>query len=113
MAGCADGQAAMTRPTGTGRTLGARTLGALAVAGVVTGFSLSATLAKQAHTPGVLIAFWRLTIAAVLWNLYVRSTGRRVTFHDLRQAAVPGAFVGLNLAVFFSGATNNSVANAA
>ena len=103
----------MTRPTGPGRTLGARTLGALAVAGVVTGFSLSATLAKQAQTPGVLIAFWRLTIASVLWSLYLLSTGRRVRLRDLRQAVLPGIFVGLNLAVFFAGATHNSVANAA
>jgi drug/metabolite transporter (DMT)-like permease len=85
----------------------------MAVAGVILGFSLSATLAKQAQTPGVLIAFWRLTIASVLWSLYLWATGRRVTFRDLRQAVLPGVFVGLNLAVFFAGATNNSVANAA
>jgi drug/metabolite transporter (DMT)-like permease len=103
----------MTSATGTGHRLGARTLGALAVAGVVVGFSLSATLAKQAQTPGVLIAFWRLTIASILWNLYLRSTGRRVTMRGLRQAVLPGVFIGLNLAVFFAGATNNSVANAA
>ena len=32
---------------------------------------------------------------------------------DVRQALVPGVFFGLNLAAFFSGATHNSVANAA
>src|SRR3954471_22451336 len=95
-----------------GRTLGARTLGALAVAGVVLGFSLSATLAKQAQTPGVLIALWRLAMASVLWNVYLWTTGRRVRMRDVRQALLPGAFIGLNLAVFFAGATNNSVANA-
>ena len=31
----------------------------------------------------------------------------------VRQALVPGLFFGLNLAVFFAGATHNSVANAA
>ncbi len=31
----------------------------------------------------------------------------------MRQALVPGVFFGLNLAVFFAGATHNSVANAA
>jgi hypothetical protein len=36
---------------------------ALAVAGVVVGFSLSSTLAKRADTAGVLIGFWRLTLA--------------------------------------------------
>ncbi len=91
----------------------AKTLGVLAVAGVVVAFSLSSTLAKRAHTPGVLIAFWRLAIVSVVWNVYVRATGRRVTWHDVRQAAVPGVCFGLNLAVFFAGATNNSVANAA
>jgi drug/metabolite transporter (DMT)-like permease len=40
-------------------------------------------------------------------------TGRRVTLRDVRQALVPGIFFGLNLAIFFAGATHNSVANAA
>src|SRR3954447_23553995 len=95
------------------RRFGSSTLGALAVAGVVIGFSLSSTLVKRAETPGVLVAFWRLTVATIVWNVYVRCTGRRVTIRDLRQALVPGAFFGLNLAIFFAGATKNSVANAA
>ena len=67
----------------------------------------------QADTPGVLIAFWRLAVATVVCNLYVWSTGRHVTMRHVRQAVLPGAFFGLNLAIFFAGATNNSVANAA
>jgi drug/metabolite transporter (DMT)-like permease len=95
------------------RALSAKTLGALAVVGLVIAFSLSSTLVKRAHTPGVLVAFWRLTTVSVVWNLYVRSTGRRVTMQDVRQAFMPGIFFGLNLAIFFAGATHNSVANAA
>src|SRR4051812_30937600 len=95
------------------RARGARALGALAVAGVVIGFSLSSTLVKRAETPGVLVAFWRLTVATIVWNAYLWRTGRRVTMEHVRQAIVPGAFFGLNLAIFFAGATNNSVANAA
>ena len=95
------------------RVARARTLGALAVAGVVIGFSLSSTLAKSAETPGVLLAFWRLTVATVVFNAYLWSTGRRVAMRHVRQALLPGAFFGLNLAMFFAGATNNSVANAA
>ena len=95
------------------RWLGARTLGALATAGVVVGFSLSSTLIKRAETPGVLVAFWRLTVATLVWNGYLWMTGRRVRWHHVRSALVPGVFFGLNLAVFFAGATNNSVANAA
>ena len=94
-------------------TLSAKTLGALAVAGVVVAFSLSSTLVKRAESPGVLIAFWRLIVASLVWNLYLLATGRRVTMQHVRQALVPGLFFGLNLAVFFVGATHNSVANAA
>ena len=88
-------------------------MGALAVAGVVVAFSLSSTLVKRAESPGVLVAFWRLTVATVVWNVFLWSTGRRVTMRHVRQALVPGVFFGLNLAIFFAGATHNSVANAA
>src|SRR4051794_24756216 len=95
------------------RVVDAKKLGALAVVGLVVAFSLSSTLVKRAQTPGVLVAFWRLTIVSVIWNSYLRSTGRRVSRADLRQAFIPGIFFGLNLAIFFAGATKNSVANAA
>ncbi len=95
------------------RALSARTLGALAVVGLVVAFSLSSTLVKRAESPGVLVAFWRLIMVSVVWNAYLWSTGRRVTVRDVRQALVPGIFFGLNLAIFFAGATHNSVANAA
>jgi drug/metabolite transporter (DMT)-like permease len=95
------------------RHLSARTLGVLAVVGLVVAFSLSSTLVKRAESPGVLVAFWRLVIVTVLWNLVLALTRRRVTVQDARQVVVPGVFFGLNLAVFFAGATHNSVANAA
>ena len=83
----------------------ARTWGALAVVGVVIAFSLSSTLVKRAESPGVLVAFWRLTLVSIAWNLLLWSTGRRVTLRDVRQALMPGVFFGLNLAIFFAGAT--------
>ena len=99
-------------PTPT-RAVSARALGALAVAGVVIAFSLSSTLVKRAESPGVLLAVWRLTVATIVWNVFLWTTGRRVTMRDVRQALLPGVFFGLNLAIFFAGATHNSVANAA
>jgi drug/metabolite transporter (DMT)-like permease len=99
-------------PTRT-RAVSARALGALAVAGVVIAFSLSSTLVKRAESPGVLLAVWRLTVATIVWNLFLWSTSRRVTMRHVRQALIPGVFFGLNLAIFFAGATHNSVANAA
>jgi drug/metabolite transporter (DMT)-like permease len=95
------------------RAPGTKTLGALAVVGVVIAFSLSSTLVKRAESPGVLLAFWRMATVAAVWNVFLWSTGRRVTMAHVRRAAVPGAFLGLNLAAFFAGVTHNSVANAA
>jgi drug/metabolite transporter (DMT)-like permease len=91
----------------------ARTLGVLAVVGLVVGFSLSSTLVKRAESPGVLVAFWRMVTVSVVWNAVLWSTGRRVALRNVRRVLVPGVFFGLNLAVFFAGATHNSVANAA
>src|SRR5215213_5380129 len=93
--------------------LSANAFGVLAVVGLVVAFSLSSTLVKRAESPGVLVAFWRMVTVSIVWNVLLWSTGRRVTMTNLRQALVPGVFFGLNLAVFFAGATHNSVANAA
>jgi drug/metabolite transporter (DMT)-like permease len=95
------------------RAVSAKTLGVLAVVGLVVAFSLSSTLVKRAESPGVLVAFWRMVTVSLIWNLVLWSTGRRVTMRDVRQVLIPGVFFGLNLAVFFAGATHNSVANAA
>jgi drug/metabolite transporter (DMT)-like permease len=80
---------------------------------MVIAFSLSSTLVKRAESPGVLVAFWRMITVSIIWNALLWSTGRRITMANVRQALVPGVFFGLNLAVFFAGATHNSVANAA
>ena len=93
--------------------LSAKAFGVLAVIGLVVAFSLSSTLVKRAESPGVLVAFWRMVTVSVLWNLLLLGTGRRITMENVRQVFVPGIFFGLNLAVFFAGATHNSVANAA
>jgi drug/metabolite transporter (DMT)-like permease len=93
--------------------LSAKTLGVLAVVGLIVAFSLSSTLVKRAESPGVLVAFWRMVAVSIIWNVLLLATGRRVTRRDVRQVFLPGVFFGLNLAVFFAGATHNSVANAA
>jgi drug/metabolite transporter (DMT)-like permease len=102
----------MAPPTRT-PALSAKAFGVLAVVGMVIAFSLSSTLVKRAESPGVLVAFWRMVTVSVVWNVVLWSTGRRITMRNVRQAWVPGVFFGLNLAVFFAGATHNSVANAA
>lgn len=76
------------------RALSAKTLGSFAVLGVVIAFSLSSTLVKRAESPGVLVAFWRMTTVSIVWNAYRWSTGRRVTMRQVRQALIPGVFSG-------------------
>ena len=93
--------------------LSAKALGVIAVVGMVIAFSLSSTLVKRAESPGVLVAFWRMICVSVVWNAVLWTTGRHITMANVRQAFLPGMFFGLNLAVFFAGATHNSVANAA
>src|SRR4051794_25014257 len=93
--------------------LSAKAFGVLAVFGLVVAFSLSSTLVKRAESPGVLVAFWRMVTVSIVWNVVLWSSGRRVTMANVRQVFLPGVFFGLNLAVFFAGATHNSVANAA
>ena len=105
-----------TRSSGTTawrRAWSAKTVGVLAVVGLVVAFSFSSTLVKRAESPGVLVAFWRMVTVSVIWNVVLWSTGRRIAMRDVRQVFIPGVFFGLNLAVFFAGATHNSVANAA
>ena len=94
------------------RAVSAKALGVLAVVGLVVAFSLSSTLVKRAESPGVLVAFWRMVAVSVVWNALLWSTGRRITRRDLRQVYLPGIFFGLNLAVFFAGATLLCVAPA-
>src|SRR3954453_8639489 len=100
-------------PPARSTAVSAKTFGVLAVVGLVIAFSLSSTLVKGAESPGVRVSFWRMVAVTVVWNLLLLGTGRRITRRDVRQVFVPGIFFGLNLAVFFAGATHNSVANAA
>lgn len=73
------------------------TLGVLAVVGMVIGLSLSSTLVKRAESPGVLVAFWRMVTASLVWNVLLWIGGRRVTMADVRQAFLPGVFLGSTL----------------
>jgi drug/metabolite transporter (DMT)-like permease len=89
-----------------------RALGAIAVAITITVFSFASTLVKRAGTPAELVAFWRMVITSAVWNALLLASGRRPSWRNMRLAALPGVFFGLDIACFYLGATNNSVANA-
>jgi drug/metabolite transporter (DMT)-like permease len=95
----------------TGR-VSRKALGAIAVAITITVFSFASTLVKRAETAAELVAFWRMVITALVWNGIVLLSGRRPSWRNIRLAALPGVFFGLDIAFFYLGATHNSVANA-
>ncbi len=66
-------------------------MGGAAVVGLVIAFSLSSTLVKRAGRP-VPSCFWRMVTVSIVWNVYLLSTGRRVTARHVRKAFVPGVF---------------------
>jgi drug/metabolite transporter (DMT)-like permease len=110
MASQSDLVANSVRPLG-GR-VSRRTLGAIAVAITITVFSFASTLVKRADTAAELVAFWRMVITSIVWNAIVLGSGRRPSWRNIRLAALPGIFFGLDIAFFYLGATHNSVANA-
>ena len=94
------------------KRVGARPLGVAAVAVTITIFSFASTLVKRANTPAELVAFWRMVITSLVWNGIVLASGNRPSWRNIRLAALPGIFFGLDIAFFYLGATHNSVANA-
>jgi drug/metabolite transporter (DMT)-like permease len=89
-----------------------RALGAIAVAITIIVFSFASTLVKRAGTPAQLVAFWRMVITSAVWNGLLLASGRKPNWRNIRLAAIPGIFFGLDIAFFYLGTTNNSVANA-
>ncbi|HEY0519031.1 MAG TPA: DMT family transporter [Ilumatobacteraceae bacterium] len=95
-----------------GKRIGSRPLGVMAVVVTITIFSFASTLVKRAHTPAELVAFWRMVMTCLVWNAIVLLSGHRPSWRNIRLAALPGIFFGLDIAFFYLGATHNSVANA-
>ncbi|MEY2444013.1 MAG: hypothetical protein QOC57_2311 [Ilumatobacteraceae bacterium] len=89
-----------------------KALGAVAVAVTITVFSFASTLVKRADTAAELVAFWRMVITSLVWNALALLSGHRPSWRNIRRAALPGVFFGLDIACFYLGATHNSVANA-
>lgn len=97
----------------TSVTSSTRPLGLIAVGGAVLCFSFGSTLVKKAGIPGPTMAFWRMLMTTGSWAAILWITERRhVRADELRRALVPGVVFGLNIALFFTGVTNTSVANA-
>jgi drug/metabolite transporter (DMT)-like permease len=82
----------------------------------VFGIGWSAILVRWSGVPGIVSAFYRLAIAAlvfVVWRLLTRSTAPKPTPAAMRAAIVAGVLFAADLAFFNSAVMATSAANAA
>jgi drug/metabolite transporter (DMT)-like permease len=82
------------------------------VAIAVVCFSVSSSIVKKSGAPGIAVAFYRLLLTSILWNVILRANGGRLSIAMLRRLWLPGAFFGLNLALFFTAVNHTSIAHA-
>jgi drug/metabolite transporter (DMT)-like permease len=90
---------------------GASQAGLFAVVTAIVIFSLGSTFVRKAGAPGVIVAFWRLAVGTLIWQVILVVQGRRLTTADIRRAAPVGVLFGINLALFFVAATRTRIAN--
>jgi drug/metabolite transporter (DMT)-like permease len=70
------------------------------------------TVVKSAQAPGVLVAFWRVGGAMILWWVLLLIRRHRVTWDKMRRGLILGVLFGVNSACFFTGVRLTRIANA-
>jgi drug/metabolite transporter (DMT)-like permease len=86
-------------------------LGVAAVLGPIAAFSVMNVVVKITHLGALAFAFYRLWMGAAIMVVVLLVTGRRLTWHIVRRAALSGALFGLNLCFFFTALKRTSVAD--
>lgn len=76
------------------------------------GLSIGSTMVKKTGSPGPVVAFWRLAIGTVLWQLVLVARRKRFTMEAAKLTLLPGILFGINLTFFFTGVTRTRIANA-
>jgi drug/metabolite transporter (DMT)-like permease len=94
------------------RVTAERWIGVGAIVVAILCFSVSSTLVKLADTPGAAIAFWRMVLAIVVWWAILLFRRERVSWSEIRSVWLIGVLFGANIALFFTGVTRTSIANA-
>lgn len=93
-------------------TVRSQRVGIVAVVGALVCFSVASSILKKADAPGVVVAFWRLIFASLIWNAVLFVQGRRLTASIIRTLWLPGLMFGLNMALFFTAVRHTSIAHA-
>ena len=82
-------------------------LGASALASV--GWGLGAIFAKLGSSPGLVLCFYRLWLAAILLLTLIYASGRRLSWSNFRAAWLGGIFLAGDMAMFFCAVKLTSV----
>lgn len=80
--------------------------------GAIVLWSAGNIMVRSIDMPGVQIAFWRITLSATAYWLYLRARRRTITRAQFRASAPAAIAIALEIAVFFVAIQNTTVANA-
>ena len=86
--------------------------GLLAALGAMTMWSAGNIMVRSIDMPGVQIAFWRITLSAVVYTLFLRIRGRTITVSEFRESAPAAIAISVEIAIFFVAIQHTTVANA-
>lgn len=98
-------------PTTSRPGLKATPLGAAAVLGVITVFSVFNVIVKIVQMPAVTFAFYRLWLGAAVMVVVILATGRRLTWAKVKASAPSGLLFGFNILLFFLAIRATAVAD--
>jgi len=76
-------------------------LGVLAILAATACWSSGGVLAKNADLPGIVVAFWRLVIVAIVFGVIALVLRKPITLLMVRRSLLGGLLFGVNLAVWF------------
>ena len=68
-------------------------------------------MVRSVDMPGVQIAFWRITLSAIVYWLFLRLRGRTITREQFRRSAPAAVSIAIEIAVFFVAIKHTTVAN--
>ncbi len=86
--------------------------GRLAAVAAITCWSAGNVMVVSLDLPGLQIAFWRLSLGAVVYGAVLYGGGRRISLRTVRLVVPAGAILGLEIGVFFVALHSTTVANA-
>ena len=93
-------------------TSNSRKAGLIAILCAIVGLSIGSTMVKKTGSPGPVVAVWRLSIGALVWQIVLLVRKQRFTVEHAKITLLPGVLFGINLMFFFTGVTRTRIANA-